>query len=92
VTPLEIVKELNACAEGIKDRVARASAAVVGHEGTLKVGKYAGRTGQITGVWADEGDGIMLLFMVYKIGTTEFLNSDGDSRCCWHIEEIMIHG
>lgn len=98
-----IAEVVNDCRGSISVHLGEARRLVVGKDvrltGSAWPARYRGRLGRITDVVVNETAGMLFLVMVYRIGTREFLNSNGWTRSYrplsdfyFWTEEIVVPG
>jgi hypothetical protein len=77
-------RELIAIEQSLGDSLEQARKLLIGKEASLTKGCHrteaVDRLGRITDVMANSGGTLLCCFYVYKIGTTEFLNSKSWTR------------
>lgn len=80
-------KELENLAYDIIQQVQRA-AHFLPKEARIMTGRYEGRLGRVDDVIPCAEYGLRVLVYVYRLGTTEVLNSDPQSRTYWPLLDV----
>jgi hypothetical protein len=84
---------LKRIADRIREDVATASKLLLGRDAVLRTmvaGRYDSRRGKIDGVIPDITSGIMVLVMIYRVGTREVLNSEPKTRTFWPLSSVEV--
>lgn len=74
----------------VQEMIEMARRTYLGAEVQVMSGRYRGRAGIIDGVIVDRDGEMKFLVMVLRAGSTEFLNSDGESRTYRPLGDFIV--